>query len=130
MVILLTLLAFMLVTLFEIKQRQKESANSPEEWSFQFFWKDNKYKLPVSLGVSIVLSTLFYLTVVVDSEPWYMIKVTEELVFSVNVKYFIYIAIGAMPELILQFLKDKFKILQPEEVTVVEEGEKVTYKRK
>lgn len=130
MVILLTVLAFLLVTLMDIKKRQKESENSPEQWSLEFFWKDNKYKLPVSLSISIILAVMFYLTVVVDGEPWYKLQVNENISISLNLKYFVYIIIGAVPELVLQFLKDKFNFLQPKEVTVVENGELTTYQRR
>lgn len=131
MVILLTLLAFILMQLREISTRQKESRNSPQKWSWSFFWKDNKYKLPVSLGISLLSSIIFYLTVVVDGEPWYSMNITDSISISLNVKYFIYILFGLVPERIFQFLKDRFKFLQPERVEVIDEdGYLKTFQRK
>lgn len=111
MFILNTFLGFLTVQIADVLKRSKKSRASPKKLSINFFWRDNWLKIVLSLSLSIVLSLTTHLNFdAIVSSVW-----------DGNAKGLIYWAVGAVPEYVLQKLKKKLGIAQPEKVTVKNE---------
>lgn len=96
----------------DILRRDKESSNSPRKFNFIFFIKDSWFKIVLSLLLSISITIIVKLNL----EDFYSVF-SEESIYG----KLIYVAIGAVPEFILQRVKKKFGFTQPTVVKVDEE---------
>lgn len=119
-----TFLGFFLAQAIDLLRRSKASEHSPEKFDFVFFWKDNRGKIIISLLLSFGLSVFVYLNV-----KDFASLIGKDFEFLNNLVYGV---IGFAPEYALQYIKRKFGILQPKEVTIVDENteEEITYNRK
>lgn len=111
--IIVTVIAYFLALLWDLKKRDKESESSPKRFDIVFYLKDNVWRLIISLFFSTLLALLFWMVF-----PEFA-KVDEELTAY---GILVYIVIGAAPDLVVAYAKRKSNFLRVEEV----EG----YKRK
>ena len=103
-----TFLGFLLAQLYDVFNREKESEASPKKFDLLFFLKDTWQKIVVSLLLSSVISfTVHYNT---DEILRYIGKDWD------NISKLIYLVIGFAPEIILQWFKKKYGVLQPKNV--------------
>ena len=103
MEIVLIVIGWFIVQMFGV---QKSIAKHKESFSFKYFLKDTWVKVLVALGLSFGIGAGFYFTVNTES------AVYEWGVITFNLLNLIYVAIGAVPEFILQQLRKKFGILK------------------
>ncbi len=102
-----TFLGFAIAQLADILTRNKGSETSPVKFDFVFFLKDTWIKILFSLMLSIFLSVAIHFN-------WE--DVTEIFGQQLKLNKLVFLAIGAVPELILQYAKKKLGFLQPKEV--------------
>lgn len=106
-----TFLGFFAIQLADLLTREKASKSSPQNFSFAFFWKDNRIKILVSLLLSFTIATLTYLNFEAS-------KLISGLGTYGNL---VYVIIGAVPELVVVILKQKLGVLQPKKVVLKDE---------
>ncbi len=97
-----TLAGWALGTLTDLSTRNRWSPRSPQKFSISFWIKDNYRKWGISLGSAMLLTWVAShgVTGLMDAvfEPWMAL------------------VIGFAPDAVLSFLKQRFGILQPEQV--------------
>lgn len=105
--ITITVIAFFLALLWDIKKRDKDSQFSPKRFDPIFYIKDNWARLLMSLIFSTLLAVLFWL---VSPDVF---DIDQELS---KWGILVYILIGAAPDLVIAYAKRKTKFLRPNEV--------------
>lgn len=105
--ILITVLAFVVALLWDLKTRDKNSLKSPKKFSPLFYLKDNWQRLVTSLLFSVLVAVLFYL---VSPDVF---KVDDVLM---KWETLVYIVIGAAPDLVVGYAKRKTSFLKPDQV--------------
>lgn len=104
-----TFLGFLIIQIADILGRDRDSEASPEKFTFWFFIKDTWQKILLSLALSVCISLVIRLNLS-----------GVHALFSGEWTYgdLIYVLVGAVPEWVLQQVKKKFGITQPEKVKV------------
>jgi len=112
-----TFLGFLIMQISEVLRRDRSSNSSPVKFDILFFLKDNLVKIVLSLALSVAISLVIWMNF---GDATTLFK-EHELYGNL-----LYVAVGAVPEYILQKVKKKFGITQPEQVVTKDE----VYKRK
>ena len=98
-----TFLGFLIAQIYDILFREKSESN-PEKFDLVFFLKDTYQKIVLSLFLSLSISILIYLN------DWDIISIFgEKIDFLKNMEYAL---IGFAPELVLQWVRKKYGVLQ------------------
>ena len=103
-----TFLGFLIAQIYDIMKRDKWSKDSPKNFDLWFFIKDNWQKTTCSLALSVVISLAIHLN-------WG--EVLDLFGTDWKLNNLVYLAVGAAPELVLQWAKKKYGFLQPNEVS-------------
>lgn len=127
--LILTFLGFFIAQVINIQERSRKSSGSPENFNILFFLKDTWQKLLLSLALSFSLAYAFSLVAIVEEQDAQLIDLGS-IKLSIKPLDVVYLAIGAIPEFLIQYLRNKFGFTKPETVTIKEQGEKQTYYRK
>jgi hypothetical protein len=107
MYLLNTFLGFLIAQIYDVLRRERASHASPQAFGPVFFFKDNWVKIVLSLVLSFALSLAIHL-----NTP----EVEKLVVADFEVNNLIYLVVGAVPELVLQYFKRKGSFLQPKQV--------------
>jgi hypothetical protein len=107
MYLLNTFLGFLIAQIYDVLKRERVSQASPQAFDPIFFFKDNWVKIVLSLLLSFALSLAIHL-----NAP----EVEKLMVSDFEVNNLIYLVVGAVPELVLQYFKRKGSFLQPKNV--------------
>ena len=102
-----TFIGFLIAQIGDILSREKESHTSPQKFDFVFFLKDTWLKILLSLILSVLLSLAIHFNWADFNQLVGKSWVLNNLIFLI---------VGATPELVMQWLKKKYSILQPKEV--------------
>lgn len=103
MEVLLIIVGWFIVQVYGI---QKGIAKSKDDFNILFFLKDTWLKILTALVLSFGIGAGFYLTIV----PGVFLYQWGDISF--NVINLIYLAIGSIPEFILQKIRKRFRILK------------------
>ncbi|AEV34166.1 hypothetical protein Oweho_3215 [Owenweeksia hongkongensis DSM 17368] len=98
-----TLLGFLIAQIYDILKRNKDSEASPEKFNLVFFLQDTWKKILMSLALSIAISIAIHLN-------WD--NAVSLFSGEVTLNDLIYLVVGAVPELVLQWAKRKGGFLQ------------------
>lgn len=99
-----TFLGFLIAQVYDILNRNRNSESTPTEFKLVFFIKDTYQKIILSLILSVSISTLVWLNVGDFAK-----LVGQEWQGLNNI---VYAVIGFAPELVLQWVRKKYGILQ------------------
>lgn len=102
-----TFLGFLIAQIYDILKRKKQGENSPKPFDVVFFVKDTWQKIALSLLLSVGISVAIHLN-------WG--EVLDLFGTDWKLNNLVYLAVGAVPELVLQYVKKKYGFLQPENV--------------
>lgn len=105
-----TFLGFLIAQLYDILRRNKASETSPVPFDLVFFFKDTWQKIAISVLLSFSISVAIHL-----NYPYVETLIGKEV--SPDILPLIYIPVGAVPELVLQYFKKKAGFLQPQNVS-------------
>ena len=103
-----TCLGFLVGQIADILKRSKNSMSSPTKFKPMFFIKDTWQKILLSLILSFALSFVVHLNL----EDFTSLVGTD----WEKVNGLVYVIIGLVPELFLQYFKKKYGFLQPKNV--------------
>lgn len=103
MEILLIIIGWFIVQAYGV---QKGIAKSKDNFNIVFFFRDTWLKVVVALALSLGLAAGFYFTIETTD------AVYEWGFITFNFNRLIYVVIGAVPEFVLQKLRNKFGILK------------------
>lgn len=103
-----TIIGYFISLIVDVLQRDKASQSSPVKFNMWFFLKDNRDRLILSF----LLSTLITIAIVLNTNDAANLLGKDEIALN----NLIYIAVGAVPDLIIGLVKNKTKWLRPDEV--------------
>lgn len=99
-----TFLGFLIAQLYDILTRNKDAEATPNKFDLIFFLKDTYQKIILSLFLSLFISGLVYLNVgdfaKLMGQDWE------------GINNIVYAVIGFAPEIVLQFIRKRFGVLQ------------------
>ena len=99
-----TFLGFLIAQVYDVLNRNRNSESTPTGFNLIFFIKDTYQKILLSLILSISISTLVWLNVgdfaKLIGQEWQ------------GLNNIVYAVIGFAPELVLQWVRKKYGILQ------------------
>lgn len=58
--VLFSFSASLIMLLFRIKKRDKSSTRTPQDWSWNFFWKDTLISIVVTVGFMLLLTRILF----------------------------------------------------------------------